>query len=133
LWNSFARGYNGQRITLGTLYALTKQHGWEEPLPSEIAELNAKLARGGILVIAAFISPYRADRDRIREAHPDLFHEIFLAASVEQCERRDPKGLYAKARAGELPTSRGCRSRMNRRPRCGWRPGEIRSRTLWPR
>jgi bifunctional enzyme CysN/CysC len=65
-------------------------------------EVAALFARAGILVITAFISPYRADRDRIREAHPDLFHEMFLAASVEDCERRDPKGLYAKARAGKI-------------------------------
>jgi Bifunctional DNA primase/polymerase, N-terminal/Primase C terminal 2 (PriCT-2)/Family of unknown function (DUF5906) len=42
LWNSFARGYKRRRITLGTLYSLAKQHGWEEPLPSDIAELNAE-------------------------------------------------------------------------------------------
>jgi bifunctional enzyme CysN/CysC len=63
-------------------------------------EVAALFARAGMLVITAFISPYRADRDRIRGLHPDLFHECFLAATTEHCEQRDPKGLYAKARAG---------------------------------
>ncbi len=51
------------------------------------------------------ISPYRAGRDRAREAHDasDLtFVEVFVDTPIEQCEQRDPKGLYAKARAGEL-------------------------------
>ena len=59
-------------------------------------------ARAGVLVITAFISPYRADRDRIRTLAPDLFHEIFIEADLETCEQRDPKGLYAKARRGEI-------------------------------
>lgn len=59
-------------------------------------------ARAGFLVITAFISPYRADRDRVRTLAPDLFHEIFIEADLETCEQRDPKGLYAKARRGEI-------------------------------
>ena len=59
-------------------------------------------AHAGVLVITAFISPYRTDRDRIREAHPNLFHEVYLAATTEECEARDPKGHYAKARAGKI-------------------------------
>jgi adenylylsulfate kinase len=57
----------------------------------------------GLIAITAFISPYRADRDRVRTslAQHD-FIEIFVDAPVEICERRDPKGLYKKARAGEL-------------------------------
>jgi bifunctional enzyme CysN/CysC len=57
----------------------------------------------GLLVIVAFISPYRAERDLARSGfEPDEFVEIFIDASLEECERRDPKGLYAKARRGEL-------------------------------
>lgn len=59
-------------------------------------------ARAGFLVITAFISPYRADRDRVRLLAPGLFHEIFIEADLETCEQRDPKGLYAKARRGEI-------------------------------
>jgi bifunctional enzyme CysN/CysC len=59
-------------------------------------------ARAGFLVITAFISPYRADRDRVRALAPDLFREVFIEADLETCEQRDPKGLYAKARRGEI-------------------------------
>jgi len=59
-------------------------------------------ARAGFVVITAFISPYRADRDRIRALDPDLFHEIYVDADLATCESRDPKGLYAKARRGEI-------------------------------
>jgi adenylylsulfate kinase len=57
----------------------------------------------GIIAITAFISPYRVDRDRVRATlAPDDFVEIFVDAPIEVCEARDPKGLYKKARAGEL-------------------------------
>lgn len=63
------------------------------------------LARNGVTVITAAISPYRAIREQTRaliEGDGSTFVEIHAAATVEQCERRDVKGLYAKARAGEL-------------------------------
>lgn len=63
-------------------------------------EVAALMARSGTIVVAAFISPYRADRERLRRSHPDLFHEIYVNAPVEVCEARDVKGLYGKARAG---------------------------------
>ncbi len=57
----------------------------------------------GIIAITAFISPYRVDRDRVRAALADGdFVEIFVDAPIEVCEARDPKGLYKKARAGQL-------------------------------
>ena len=64
----------------------------------------AKLfSEAGIVAITAFISPYRVDRDRVRAAvPPGDFVEIFVDAPLEVCEARDPKGLYKKARAGEL-------------------------------
>ena len=64
----------------------------------------AKLfCEGGILAITAFISPYRADRDRVRATVSEGdFVEVFVDAPLEVCEARDPKGLYKKARAGEL-------------------------------
>jgi adenylylsulfate kinase len=64
----------------------------------------AKLfSEAGVVAITAFISPYRIDRDRVRAtlAQGD-FIEIFVDAPLEVCEQRDPKGLYKKARAGEL-------------------------------
>ncbi|MBI1775530.1 MAG: adenylyl-sulfate kinase [Proteobacteria bacterium] len=65
-----------------------------------VGEVAALFAGSGVLVIAAFISPYRADRDRVRAIAPALFHEVFVKADLGTCEGRDPKGLYRKARAG---------------------------------
>ncbi|MFZ5829526.1 MAG: adenylyl-sulfate kinase, partial [Planctomycetota bacterium] len=64
----------------------------------------AKLfCESGCVAITAFISPYRADRDHVRASMSDGdFIEIFVDAPIEVCEARDPKGLYKKARAGEL-------------------------------
>jgi bifunctional enzyme CysN/CysC len=67
-----------------------------------VGEVAALFADAGFIVISAFISPYREDRARARVAAGDSFHEIFLSASVDICEARDPKGLYAKARRGEI-------------------------------
>jgi adenylylsulfate kinase-like enzyme len=65
------------------------------------------MADAGLIVISAFISPYRTDRDNARKACPDSFHEIHVNASLETCEARDPKGLYKKARAGKIPDFTG--------------------------
>jgi adenylyl-sulfate kinase len=69
------------------------------------AEVAALLADAGVLVLVALVSPYRADRAAARAVHDRLglpFLEVHVATSLEECERRDPKGLYARARAGEL-------------------------------
>ncbi|MHA4850830.1 adenylyl-sulfate kinase [Rhodococcus sp. MSC1_016] len=63
------------------------------------------LADAGVVAIASLISPYRADRERVREEHRAAgldFVEVFVDTPVERCEARDPKGMYAKARAGEI-------------------------------
>ena len=67
-----------------------------------VGEVAALLSDAGLIVITAFISPYRADRDRAREAGGDAFREIYIKADVATCESRDPKGLYKRARAGEI-------------------------------
>jgi bifunctional enzyme CysN/CysC len=67
-----------------------------------IGEVAALFAESGTITVPAFISPYRADRDRIRSRHRKYFHEIWLNAPVEVCEARDRKGLYKRARAGEV-------------------------------
>jgi bifunctional enzyme CysN/CysC len=68
-----------------------------------IGEVSALFVDAGLIVITAFISPFRADRDRIRERlGSEKFVEVYLSTSLEECERRDPKGLYVKARAGEI-------------------------------
>jgi bifunctional enzyme CysN/CysC len=63
------------------------------------------MADAGIVVLVPLISPYRADRDQVRGLHAEAglsFHEVFVDTPIELCEQRDPKGLYAKARAGEI-------------------------------
>jgi adenylylsulfate kinase len=68
-----------------------------------IGEVAKLFTDAGALVLAAFISPYRRDRDRLRAGMGEgEFVEIHVATPVEVCESRDPKGLYRKARAGEI-------------------------------
>ncbi len=67
-----------------------------------VGEVSALMADAGIVCITAFISPYRADRHKARDVRPDRFHEIYIKASLDVCESRDPKGLYKKARKGEI-------------------------------
>jgi bifunctional enzyme CysN/CysC len=68
-----------------------------------IGEVAKLFADAGMICITAFISPYRADRDAIRRSmHPGQFIEAYLNHPIEVCEQRDTKGLYAKARAGEI-------------------------------
>ncbi len=68
-----------------------------------IGEVSALFVDAGLIVITAFISPFRQDRNRIRERIGDAqFIEVYLSTSLEECERRDPKGLYVKAREGKI-------------------------------
>jgi adenylylsulfate kinase len=65
-------------------------------------------AQAGIIALTAFVSPYRRDRDAVRAAlTPGDFVEIYVKAPLEVCEGRDPKGLYKKARAGEIKNFTG--------------------------
>ena len=72
-----------------------------------IGEVAALFADAGYIVIPAFISPYRRDRALARQAGGNAFHEIHLTASLEVCEGRDPRGLYKKARRGDIPEFTG--------------------------
>jgi adenylylsulfate kinase len=68
-----------------------------------IGEVAKLFVDGGAFVSTAFISPYRSDRDMVRALVPEgEFLEVYIDASLEVCESRDPKGLYKKARAGEI-------------------------------
>ena len=75
-----------------------------------ITEVAVAFTDAGMVVITAFISPFRADRERAREILGVKFHEIFVDARLEVCEARDPKGLYKKARAGIIPEFTGISS-----------------------
>ena len=73
-----------------------------------ISEVGNLFADAGIITSTAFISPYRKDRDFARSLlGENRFFEIFVKASIETCEARDPKGLYKKARSGEIPQFTG--------------------------
>ncbi len=72
-----------------------------------IGEVSNLMAQAGQICITAFISPYREDRERARKAAGDNFFEVYVKADVAMCEQRDPKGLYKKARAGEIPEFTG--------------------------
>jgi adenylylsulfate kinase len=68
-----------------------------------VGEVAKLFADAGVITLASFISPYRADRDAVRALHATGdFVEIYVHVSVEAAEQRDPKGLYRKARAGEI-------------------------------
>ena len=76
-----------------------------------VGEVAALFADAGFVVLTAFISPYRSDRVRARaavERYPGgAFHEVYVKAPLALCEERDPKGLYSKARAGDIPEFTG--------------------------
>jgi bifunctional enzyme CysN/CysC len=73
-----------------------------------IAEVARLMNDAGLIAVTAFISPYREDREMARQIiGPQRFVEVYLGASLEVCEQRDPKGLYKKARKGEIPEFTG--------------------------
>lgn len=73
-----------------------------------IGEVCRLFQDAGMIVLTAFVSPYLADRDAVRSLHPQgSFIEVFVDTPIEVCEARDVKGLYAKARAGEIPEFTG--------------------------
>lgn len=68
-----------------------------------IGEVAKLFVESGTIVISAFISPIKTDREQVRALYPDgEFFEIFIDCPIEECERRDPKELYKKARRGEI-------------------------------
>jgi bifunctional enzyme CysN/CysC len=73
-----------------------------------VGEVTKLMTDAGIIVICAFISPFRADRQMAREiSEPYAFIEVFVDTPIAECIRRDPKGLYAKAQAGAIPNFTG--------------------------
>jgi adenylylsulfate kinase len=110
LWDRGVRAYvlDGDNIRHG----LNKDLGFSPKDRTEnirrIGEVAKLFTDAGVMNVTAFISPYRADRDSVRAlmAEGD-FIEVFVDCPVEVCERRDVKGLYKKARAGEIPEFTG--------------------------
>jgi len=103
----FDRGYNvfvldGDNVRHGLNANLSFSPEDRAENIRRVGEVAALFANAGMLTLTAFISPYRSDRDRARSAAESAFHEIFIKADVATCESRDPKGLYEKARKGEI-------------------------------
>jgi bifunctional enzyme CysN/CysC len=103
-----AFGLDGDELRLG----LNQDLGFSDADRSENIRRTAEVARlmvdAGLVVVVSLISPFRSDRALVRSRFAtDRFCEIFVDAPLQVCERRDPKGLYAKARRGELARMTG--------------------------
>lgn len=73
-----------------------------------ISEVSNLMLDAGLVVLASFVSPYRVDRESVKKIVGDPnFIEVYINTPVEECEKRDVKGLYAKARKGEIPNMTG--------------------------
>jgi len=110
LWERGVRSYvlDGDNIRHG----LNKDLGFSPEDRTEnirrIGEVAALFTDAGVINVTAFISPYRADRDRVRATMKSGdFIEVFIDCDIDECEKRDPKGLYKKARAGQIPEFTG--------------------------
>lgn len=95
-------------------HGINKNLGFSEEDRSEnirrIGEVAKLFGDAGIISLSSFISPYAVDRDEVRELHDAAglkFVEVFVDCSLEEAERRDPKGLYKRARAGEIKNFTG--------------------------
>jgi bifunctional enzyme CysN/CysC len=94
---------DGDNIRQGLSSDLDFTHAARAENIRRVAEVARLMVDAGLIVIAAFISPFRAERAFARRLfEPDRFVEVFIDAPLAVCERRDPKGLYAKARSGVL-------------------------------
>jgi len=90
-------------------HGLNSDLGFSAPDRAEnvrrVGEVARLMADAGLVVLVPVISPYRTDRDLVRTKHAAAgirFREVFVTAPIEVCEQRDPKGLYRRARAGEI-------------------------------
>ena len=99
---------DGDNIRKGINSDLTFSPGDRTENIRRIAEVANLMVDAGLVVLAAFVSPYKKDRENIKNIVKDVnFVEVFVETSVEECERRDVKGLYKKARAGEIKNMTG--------------------------
>jgi bifunctional enzyme CysN/CysC len=108
----FAAGYHvyvldGDNLRHGLNSNLGFSHEDRTENIRRVGEVAALFSDAGFICVSAFISPYREDRAAARRAARDGFHEIYVEADVATCEKRDPKGLYERARRGEIPDFTG--------------------------
>ena len=94
---------DGDKVRRGLCADLTFSPAHRKENVRRLSEVAKLFSEAGVICIVALISPYRLDRQLARAlVRPGRFVEIYVNAPLEVCERRDPKGLYARARAGEL-------------------------------
>ncbi len=99
---------DGDNVRMGLNKGLTFSAEDRKENIRRIGEVAKLFVDAGAFVSTAFISPYRSDRDMVRSiVQPGEFIEVFINAPLEVCESRDPKGLYKKARAGEIKNFTG--------------------------
>jgi len=104
------RGVEAEYLDGDALREIFPNTGFTRPQREEhlrrTGYLASRLAAHGVTVVASFVSPYRESRDFVRSLCRD-FLEIYVSTPLEECERRDVKGLYARARRGEVPNFTG--------------------------
>lgn len=104
------RGYRTERLDGDTIRGIFPQTGYTREARDahirRVGYLASKLEGNGIFVVASFVSPYQDSRDFVRSLCKN-FIEIYVSTPVEVCEQRDPKGLYARARRGEIQNFTG--------------------------
>lgn len=102
---------DGDNIRMGLNKGLTFSDEDRIENIRRIGEVSKLFVDAGIIVLTAFISPFQKERDAVRElVEADEFIEVFIDTPLEVCENRDPKGLYQKARKGEIPNFTGISS-----------------------
>lgn len=106
---------DGDNVRLGLNRDLGFTEGDRVENLRRVAEVSRLMVDAGLIVLCSFISPFAADREMVRGRLADIpFFEVFVDATLEICERRDPKGLYAKARRGEIRNFTGIDSAYER-------------------
>mgnify|MGYP001050325321 CR=1 FL=1 len=109
----FIRGINNYVLDGDNVrHGLNKDLGFSEKERAEnirrIGEVSKLFVDGGLVILTAFISPFQEDRDRVRQlVETKEFIEVYVKCSLDECEKRDPKKLYQKARAGKLKNFTG--------------------------
>ena len=111
----FERGHLSYRLDGDNIrFGINKNLGFSAEDRTEnirrIGEIAKLFVDSGVIALSSFISPYCADRDQVRALHDDAgmdFIEVFVDCALEEAEKRDPKGLYKKARAGEIKNFTG--------------------------
>ena len=103
----FAYGLDGDNLRFGLCSDLGFVPEDRKENIRRVGEVAKLFCDAGVIVICSFVSPYRTDRDTIRSKCTAKFVEVHVDCSIEECARRDPKGLYRRAKAGEIANFTG--------------------------